>query len=70
MAGHEGSEFLSERLDALLQGIALPRQCDFGSGIRAGLGNTPRYRTVVCYAEDDAALACHEASGLSHILLP
>jgi len=70
VAGHEGVQFLGEGFDTLAQGITLPRQCDVRARVTAGLSDTPCDGTVVCDAHDDAALACHEAGTLNHVLFP
>ena len=69
MAGDDRAELGGQRLDALLQRVALVGQRKFGSGIGAGLGDAPGDRTVVGDAHDDAALAVHQTGCLDHVLL-
>ena len=60
MAEQEPAEFLGQRLDALLQRVALPGERDLGAGRVAGLGDAPGDRAVVGDAEDHPALALHQ----------
>ena len=57
-----GAEFGGQRLDPLLQGIALIGQRDFGALRGERLGDAPGDRPVVGHAEDEAALAAHQVS--------
>jgi hypothetical protein len=50
-------EFGRQRLDALLQSIALIGEGQFRTLLGAGLGNAPGNRAVVGHAHDEAALA-------------
>jgi hypothetical protein len=47
MPEQEAVKFLGQRLDPLLQGVALPGQGDFRTSRVARLGNAPGDRTVV-----------------------
>ena len=67
IAGEEGVQFLGERLDTLLQRIALPGQRDLGALVATGLCDPPGDGAIVGDTHDDAALACHEAGTLNHI---
>ena len=57
-----GAEFGGQRLDALLQGVALIGERDFGALRGAGLGDAPGDRAIVGDAHDQATLAGHEIS--------
>ena len=54
------AELLGERLDALLQGVALIGQSDGGALRLARLGDTPGNRAVVGHPQDHATLALHQ----------
>jgi hypothetical protein len=60
MAEHEPADLGGERLDALLQRIALLGEGKLGAGRVACLGNAPGDRAVVGNAEDHAPLALHQ----------
>ena len=70
MAGQHRVDFGGQRLDALLQRIALIGQGNFAALGVDGLGDTPSDRTVVGDAHDDASLALHQTGCFSHTLLP
>ena len=54
MAGDKRAEFGGQRLDALLEGLALIGQRDLGALVGAGLGDAPGDRAVVGDAKDQA----------------
>ena len=60
MAEHLRADLLRQRLDALLQRIALIGEGDFGALGAAGLGDAPGERPVVGDPQDQAALAAHQ----------
>ncbi|GAA0007588.1 hypothetical protein BRDID11002_75940 [Bradyrhizobium diazoefficiens] len=60
MAEHESADLGGERLDALLQRIALIGEGELGARCVACLGDTPGDRAVVGNAEDHPALALHQ----------
>ncbi|MNY22087.1 hypothetical protein D3C86_1556740 [compost metagenome] len=68
--GHEGAKFLRQRLDALLQCVALPGECDFRACVCASLGNAPSDGTIIGDTHDEAAFASHKTGCLSHFVLP
>ena len=55
-----------ERLDPLLDGVALIGERDLGALVAAGLGDAPGDRAVVGDAENDAALARHQFGSFGH----
>jgi hypothetical protein len=61
MAEQDAIEFPGQRLDALLQRIALPGERNFRAGGVASPGDAPGDRAVIGDAEDHPALALHEA---------
>jgi hypothetical protein len=61
MAQQQSAEFLGQRLDPLLQRVALPGERDLRAGFAACLGDAPGDRAVVGDAEDHSALALHQA---------
>jgi hypothetical protein len=67
VSGEEGIEFLGERLDTLLQRVALPGQSNLCALIAASLRDAPSDGAIVGDTHDDAALACHKAGTLNHI---
>ena len=67
MAGDMRAEFGGQRLDALLEGVALIGQRDLGALVGAGLGDAPGDRPIVGDAEDQAALAGHQALSTRHM---
>ena len=54
------AEFLRQRLDPLLQRVALPGEGDFRTGRMAGFGDTPGNRAAIGNAEYHSALALHQ----------
>jgi hypothetical protein len=60
MAEHEAAELGRERLDPLLQRVALIGQCDLGAGRARRLRNAPGDRAIIGDAENDPALALHQ----------
>ena len=60
MAEQDAVEFLGERLDPLLQRVALPGERDLRPRRVAGPGDAPGNRAVVGDAENDPALALHQ----------
>ena len=61
MAQQDTADLPGQRLDPLLQRIALPGQRDLGAGVVACLGDAPRNRAVIGNAEDHSPLALHQA---------
>ncbi len=61
------AEFRGQRLDALLQGIALIGERQLGALRGAGLGDAPGDRAVVGDAENQALLAGHQALTNRHM---
>ena len=61
MADDEPADLLRERLDPLLQRVALIGERELGALRMAGLRDAPGDRPVVGDAHDQAALAPHEA---------
>ena len=57
---------MRERLDPLLDGVALIGERDLGALIGHGLGDAPGDRAVIGDAEHDAALARHQFAAVSH----
>ena len=55
-----GAEFGGQRLDPLLQRVALIGKRDLGALRRARLGDTPGDRTIVGDAHDQPAFAGHQ----------
>ena len=68
MADHQPADLLRERLDPLLQRIALIGEGELGAVRVRGLGDAPGDRAVVGDAHDQAALAAHE-TGVRHASL-
>jgi len=66
MAGKNAADFRYQRLDPLLQGIALVRKRNLAALSVNGLGNTPGDGAVVGNAHDEAALARHQSGRLNH----
>ena len=60
MTQQDTAELRGQRLDPLLQRIALPGERDFRAGVVACLGDAPGDRTVIGDAQDHAALALHQ----------
>ena len=64
---HElGADLGGERLDPLLDGVALIGERDLGALIGHGLGDAPGDRAVVGDAEHEAALARHQFAAFGH----
>ena len=59
MAEHLRADLLRQRLDALLQRVALVGEGNVGALGAAGLGDAPGERPVVGDPQDQAALAAH-----------
>ena len=68
MTEQQGVEFPGQRLDPLLQRVALPGERDLRAGIVACLGDAPGDRAVVGDAQDHAALALHQSCFSRHRL--
>ena len=66
MADHSPADLLRQRLDPLLQRIALIGESKLGAVLVAGLRNAPGDRAVVGDAHDQAALAAQETRGFRH----
>jgi hypothetical protein len=66
VAEQGGAEFGGERLDALLQRLALPGQTDLGSSVAAGPRDAIGDRSVIGETEDDAPLALHQPGIVNH----
>jgi hypothetical protein len=60
------ARFRCQRIDALLQGIALIGKGQFGAMVGASLGNAPGDGTVVGDAHDQALLAGHDCLFVCH----
>ena len=60
MTEHARADLLRQRLDALLQRIALIGEGDLGALGAAGPGDAPGQRPVVGDPQDQAALAAHQ----------
>ena len=69
MADDEPADLLGERLDPLLQRVALIGEGELGALRVAGLGDAPGDRPVVGDPHDQAALAAHETGGFRHAVL-
>ncbi len=69
MAERDRAEFLGQRLDALLQRIALPGQRQFSALVAARFRDPVSDGAVVRHAQDHAALAAHQAHIFSHELV-
>src|SRR5690606_13342725 len=69
MAGDKGADLFRQRLDALLQRVALIGKGQFRALIGAGLGDAPGDGAVVRDAKDDAAFAGHQAVSTRHVAL-
>ena len=67
MAGDMRVEFRSQRLDALLERLALIGQRDLGAMVDAGLGDAIGDRPIVGDAQDKPALAGHNALSTRHV---
>ena len=65
MTEQEAVQLLCQRLDPLLQRVALPGQRDLGARRVACLGDTPGDRTVIGNAEHDPALAMHQTQNVA-----
>ncbi len=66
IADHDAADLLGERLDALLQRLALIGESKLGAVRAAGLGDAPGERALVGDPHDQAALAAHEARDFRH----
>ena len=66
MTEQDGVEFSGERLDALLERIALPGQANLRALIAAGLGDSPCDLTVIGNAKHNPALATHQPCPVRH----
>ncbi len=62
MSGDMRLQLGGERLDALLQRVALVGQRELGAGLAGRRGDAPGERAVVGDAHDQAALAAHHAA--------
>ena len=69
MADHAAADLLGQRLDPLLQGVALIGEGELGAVRMAGLGDAPGDRPVVGDPHDQAALAAHQTGGFRHAFL-
>ena len=67
MADDQPADLLGQRLDPLLQRIALIGEGELGALRAAGLGDAPGDRAVVGDPHDQAALAAHETGGVRHV---
>jgi hypothetical protein len=66
MAQQDSAKLPGQRLDALLQRVALPGERDFRARVVACLGDAPGDRAVVGDAEDHPAFTLHQACFLRH----
>ncbi len=69
MADHEAVDLPGERLDPLLEGVALIGEREFRAVSPRGLGDAPSDRSIVGNAQDQAALAPHQPRGIRHVVL-
>ena len=60
------ADLVRERLDPLLDGVALISERDLGALVGHGLGDAPGDRPVIGDAEHDAALARHQFAAVGH----
>src|SRR5262245_18028365 len=68
---HEiGAHLIRQRLDPLLDGVALIGERDLRALIGHSLGDAPGNRAVIGHTEHDAALARHQFSAVGHRLAP
>ena len=64
---HElGADLFGQRLDPLLDGLALIGEGDLGALIGHGLGDAPGDGAIIGNAEHEPAFACHQSAGLGH----
>ena len=63
---HQPADLLRQRLDALLQRVALIGEGKLGTLRMAGLGDAPGDRPVVGDPHDQAALAAHQSRAFRH----
>ncbi len=61
MTDDDAADLLGQRLDALLEHLALIGEGKRGAVTMASFGDAPGQRAVVCDPHDQAALAAHEA---------
>ncbi len=67
IADNDAADLLGQRLDALLQRVALIGKRQLRAMPPAGLGNAPGKRTVVRDPHDQAAFAAHKARVFRHL---
>ena len=59
VADDDAADLLGQRLDPLLQRVALVGEGEFGAVVAAGPRDTPGDRAVVGHAHDQPAFAAH-----------
>ena len=60
MANHKAVDFLGQRLNSLLECVALIREGKVGAVVAARASNTPGDRAIVRHAHDQPAFATHK----------
>ena len=68
VADHDAADLLGQRLDPLLQRVALIGEGELRAVPAAGLGDAPGERAMVRDPHDQAAFAAHEARDFRHFL--
>src|SRR5690349_11589212 len=66
MSDHDPADLLGERLDPLLQRVALIGESEFRAMLMRRPGDAPGDGTVVRDPHDEAALAAHQSRGVRH----
>ena len=66
MADHQAADLLGQRLDALLERVALVGEGKLGAMVAAGARDAPGDRAVVGHAHDQPAFAAHQTRGFRH----
>ena len=70
MADHQAVDLLGQRLDPLLERVALIGEGKFGAMLAAGPRDAPGDRAVVGDAHDQPAFAAHQARGFRPLTSP
>src|SRR5262245_7611442 len=66
VANHEAIHLLGQRLNPLLESVALIGEGEIGALGSAGTGNAPGDRAVVGHAHDQAAFTTHQTRNVRH----
>ena len=66
MADHQAVHFLGQRLDPLLERVALVGEGEVGAMVAAGARDAPGDRAVIRHAHDQPAFAAHQARDFRH----